>query len=297
MPDVNALQGVAEFGDKPNVSVRATSAAELMAQLGKAFQSGKSHASSVATGEGLPALPKRLVDKIIAGDYVDFSELPPAKGKSKGPSQALEGQVVVIQAAELMSSRKIIPDLATWSQCFNLFAAVVVKQQPERARSLFAYSSLIARCSAKYGWPSWIVYDQNFRQEAAESGNLDWAKVDPSIYTQCFTGATQMSAEGWCRRCQSVDHLTENCPSKPGPSSAGYSAGYANSSRKFPLPLAGRKRSAPQSIPEVCKKYNKYDGDCRFGDNCIFQHKCGNCGEPNHPVTQCQKPKKKLMQQ
>ena len=294
MPDENALQGVFEFGNKASVSAsaRATSAAELMAQLGNAIQSGKSHASSVATGEGLPALSKRLVEKIVAGDYVDFSELPPAKGKSKGPPQALEGQVVIIQAAELMSSRKIIPDLATWSQCFNLFAAVVVKQHPERARSLFAYSSLIARCSAKYRWPSWVVYDQNFRQEAAESGNLDWAKVDPSIYTQCFTGATQTFVEGWCRRCQSVDHVTENCPAKPGPST-GYSAGFDSSRRP---PLAGRKRAAPQSIPEVCKKFNKYDGDCRFGENCIFQHKCDNCGEPGHPASKCLKPKKRVQQ-
>ena len=70
MPDENALQGVFEFGNKASVSAsaRATSAAELMAQLGNTIQSGKSHASSVATGEGLPALSKRLVEKIVAGD-------------------------------------------------------------------------------------------------------------------------------------------------------------------------------------------------------------------------------------
>ena len=55
MPDENALQGVAEFGDKASVSARATSAVELMAHLGNAIQlgqSGKSHASFVATGRG-----------------------------------------------------------------------------------------------------------------------------------------------------------------------------------------------------------------------------------------------------
>ena len=73
MPDENAPQGVFELGNKASVSAsaRATSAAELMAQLGNAIQSGKSHTSSVATGEGLPALSKRLVENIVAGDYVD----------------------------------------------------------------------------------------------------------------------------------------------------------------------------------------------------------------------------------
>ena len=294
MPEGNSLHGVAEFDASAGVSARASAAAELMAQLGKSIQSSsKSHALTVATGEGLPALPKRMVDKIIAGEYVDFFELPPAKGKSKGPPQALEGQVVIIQAAELNSSKKVIPDLATWSQCFNLYAAVLIKHHPGRARSLFAYSSLIARCSAKYKWPSWVVYDQNFRQEAAESGNVDWAKVDPSIYTQCFTGATQNSVEGWCKRCHSVEHVSDSCPSRPGPSNgSGYSAAGFSSNRR--PALSGRKRAAPQSVHETCKRYNTYDGDCRFGESCIFLHRCDNCGEPNHPVSKCLKPKKRV---
>ena len=37
----------------------------------------------VSIGEGLPALSQRLIEKIKAGEYVDFSDLPPAKGKSR----------------------------------------------------------------------------------------------------------------------------------------------------------------------------------------------------------------------
>ena len=33
-------------------------------------------------------------------------------GSQAGP------QIIVVQAAELMQARKIIPDLATWTQCF-----------------------------------------------------------------------------------------------------------------------------------------------------------------------------------
>ena len=36
--------------------------------------------SQYLPGLGLPALSKKLVEKTIAGQYVDFSELPPAKG-------------------------------------------------------------------------------------------------------------------------------------------------------------------------------------------------------------------------
>ena len=39
--------------------------------------------SLVQVGGGLPAIPKKLIEKIEAGEYIDFSELPPAKGKGK----------------------------------------------------------------------------------------------------------------------------------------------------------------------------------------------------------------------
>ena len=41
---------------------------------------------------------------------MDFNELPPAKGKGQSISQTLEGQIVVVQAAGLMQTRKAIPE-------------------------------------------------------------------------------------------------------------------------------------------------------------------------------------------
>ena len=40
----------------------------------------------------------------------------------------------------------------------------------------------ITKASVEYSWPSWVIYDQNFRKEAADNVLKDWAKVDPSIY-------------------------------------------------------------------------------------------------------------------
>ena len=59
---------------------------------------------------------------------IDFAELPPAV---KSIPHAAEGQIVVIQVADLMESRKLIPDLATWIQCFSIYAAVIITKQPE----------------------------------------------------------------------------------------------------------------------------------------------------------------------
>ncbi len=79
----------------------------------------------VCVGTGLPPIPKRLVDKIQADEYVDFTDLPlPAKDKSKVSPIQGDGQIVVVQAADLLQTRKIIPDLATWAHCFAIYVAV-----------------------------------------------------------------------------------------------------------------------------------------------------------------------------
>ena len=82
----------------------------------------------MTVGAGLVVLPRKKVEKILSNEYVDFMELPPAKGKSRPVPQSMEGQV--IEAADLMATKKIIPKLAVWSQCFSLYAAVLAAHQP-----------------------------------------------------------------------------------------------------------------------------------------------------------------------
>ena len=66
----------------------------------------------VSLGLGLPAIPAKLLQKIKANHYIDFAELPPAKGKNHLLPQSLEGQLVVVQAVGLTQGRRLIPDLA-----------------------------------------------------------------------------------------------------------------------------------------------------------------------------------------
>jgi len=99
------------------------------------------------------------VERICAGEDIDFGGLPPAKGRSRPPPQAGDGQVVVVQAMDLILTWKTISDLATWLQCFGLYVAVVAKAQPQRVPELMAYQAIIAKASQTYRWPSWIVYD------------------------------------------------------------------------------------------------------------------------------------------
>ena len=56
----------------------------------------------------------------------------------------------------------------------------------------------IAKASIKFQWPSWAVYDQNFRIEAANTPAMDWSKVDPIIHNASATWQNQQQAGAKC---------------------------------------------------------------------------------------------------
>ena len=201
-------------------------------------------------------------------------------------TQAFEGQVVVVQAADIIQSRKLVPDLATWMQCFGLFTAAVARKRPESIPDLMAYMTIIARASQKYRWPSWVIYDQNFRLEVAGNPDQVWAKVDPSIYAQCFTGQS-VSPENWCSQCQGLDHATARCPFKPAKRVWSNTGGQTPSGSQAPT----RMYQPTSAGMQACFKYNQYNGDCKHGRNgrkCRYPHVCSSCSGP-HPAQNCKK--------
>ena len=216
MPSAELLEGLQVFNSSSSTSAGGSATSHLGLGGNASTESGplKSNSKLVPVGAGLPALPalpKKLIKQMQMGRYVDFCELPPAKGRTRPLPSQEEGHIVIVRAEDLTGSRKLIPDLATWMQCFALYTAVITNKEPERISNLLAYMVTIAKASVKYSWPSWVVYDQNFRQEAANNGLKDWSKVNPSIYTQCFTNAA-VSNEKWCKSCQSIDHGSSSCP-------------------------------------------------------------------------------------
>ena len=258
----NGIQTCDELGINPTAAAVGTLGGKTQGSLDPVQQW-----QSMGTG-----LPKKLVERIKAKEYIDFAELPPAKGKSRPVPQSLEGQVIMVQAADLVQSRKIIPDLATWTQCFALYMATLASHQPARLPDLMAYQSLITKASLKFKWPSWVVYDQNFRQEAAGNPHQVWAQTDPSLYAQCFTGQA-LSSENWCSKCQGLDHSSINCPYRPRKRSWSTD----NSPGTYP---SGRNEQ------QVCMKYNRFNGDCKFGKECCYLHVSSSCKDP-HPVSKC----------
>ena len=136
------------------------SAQEQISKLLSTLEGGEAngdaapHTPLLSMGAGLSAIPKKLVAKILSNEYVDFTEFPPAKGKGRPMPHSFEGQIIVVQAADLIQSRKIIPDLATWVQCFSLYVATLATKSLGRIPDLMAYQTSIAKASQKYRCPA-----------------------------------------------------------------------------------------------------------------------------------------------
>ena len=139
---------------------------------------------------------------------------------------------------DLSGSRETIPDLATWLQCFAVYIATVTAKEPDLTHNLLTYMVTIAKASMKYSWSYTI---RNFHQEAADNGLKDWAKVDLSIYRQCFTNAA-ISDQKWCKNCQSIDHGSATFPLQSCQGSSSSTGGPSGP------PWKGRPRS---TIPDL----------------------------------------------
>ena len=238
--------------------------AALLSQQGNVPAASNKH---VLISPGLPTVAQRLIDHIKTGEYIDFNELPPARGLSKSVPSHLEGQVVVIQANELAASRKLIPNFETWWQCFALYAAIRIISQPSLAGDLMAYSYSIAAMAKRYPWPTWVLYDQSFREEAAWMPDKVWGKEDASLYARYFNGTLAEGAEAYCANCHTAEHSVAMCPHKPPQKRV-------------------RQDESKSQWDEPCRKFNFNDGKCTFGASCRLPHRCLACGGA-HPVTRC----------
>jgi len=72
----------------------------------------KKATEEVPVGYGLPAIPKRLHEKMLAWEYINLAELPPARAMQREPSLATMGNVWLVQSTDLAKSQKcLIPDI------------------------------------------------------------------------------------------------------------------------------------------------------------------------------------------
>ena len=227
--------------------------------------------SVVSLGTGLPPVPKKLVTRIQAGEYVDMSELLPDRlGISAGPVAKDDKQ-------SNKPKRRQVTNILEWIQCFGIYTAVLNLKHPDRIQDLLGYQALIVEACTEYNCEAWLGYDRRFRQNAAASTSTVWAKIDATLWNKAFTGQARAQR---CQYCFSLTHKSEECD-------------WADNTSTPRVPKATPVTSAPTlsrpgpSQPRqtrVCYAWNHSpEPNCPY-PSCAYQHICLYCANDNQAM-------------
>ena len=138
----------------------------------------------LSVGAGLPPVPRKLVNRIQTGKFVDMAELLPERmGVTSAPLFADDKD----EKQPVKTKRRQVTNILEWVQRYNIYVAVMTTKYPQNIQDLTGYQALIIEACMEYGSDSWLGYDQRFRQMAAASPSTVWAKIDPILWNMTFT--------------------------------------------------------------------------------------------------------------
>jgi hypothetical protein len=160
-------KGAPQTGDEKGEKAGASQTGE--GKEVKATSSATDTLAPFTLGVGLPPVPGKLVQTIQRGDYVDMADLFRDNMELERRKASRESTL----ALGIQPSRREVPDLISWVQCFGVYAAVVTAKHPDRILQLLAYQTMVVREARRCGGRGWQSYDAMFRQQAAISPSID----------------------------------------------------------------------------------------------------------------------------
>jgi hypothetical protein len=223
---------------------------------------GSASTLGVFMGDGLPPVPAKLADKIGKGEFVEMLELLPEVWTNQGGDK------------KRSSSKKKIQDINIWLQCYALYVGVRALKAPKLIPELMAYQISILRASQEYEGTAWATYDAAYRRQAATTGHTEWSKINPSLYTLCFTGKAKKVPR--CELCMSASHKTEDCSlaGDEDPDMAKRMKAVESAVVAFSSSSGNNEAGRSQRSMEICRLFN--EKRCRFR-NCKYRHVCSGC--------------------
>ena len=118
---------------------------------------------------------------------------------------------------EKQTKRRQVANILQWVQCFSIFTAVRTQKYLEKIQNMLSYLALIIEAHMEYEGNGWLGYDHQFRQNAAASPDIIWARFDPTLWNVVFVGQAKVSR---CKHCFSLTHTAANCNWAPSPSTS-----------------------------------------------------------------------------
>ena len=205
-------------------------------------------------------LEQNLQDKILRGEYIDFSLLlPDSLARPQAPDIQLRVDDSIPGSSPVTMVRKrkpVIDSFHKWLDAFTAYALVIVGSHPRRSLELFKYQQIISRAASKFQGTAFLAYDEHFRRQAANDLRISWDQVDIELWTVTFSGL----AKPHCLVCSSPHHSQSSCPNAD--------------------PFRQSSKNGP-----VCFRFNRSSG-CHSRP-CPFPHVCRRCRSADHSIVAC----------
>ena len=220
-------------------------------------------------------IPKKLVDKIRSGRFVELKELLQDNMTLSTQLEEIQGtstmQVVGISRPRLRE----ISSLASWCHCYLAYTATLTADPITRDQ--LAYGRLIIQQAQSQGGLAFLDYDRAFRQQVATDASIRWNALNPSLLASTMLGRRSTGTPTFCTLCRSVDHNRVQCALAYFQSPPSLAAQQPQGGMQPPQRRPGRSM--------VCFGFNR--GGCSYGIRCRYQHVCSNCSDRAHSAPNC----------
>jgi len=153
--------------------------------------------------------PKKLVDKVKSGQFVEMKELLVDNIALMRQLEAMHGTSNLPQFGTNRPQLREVSSLTTWCYCFLGYMAIHTADPTTRDQ--LAYARLIIREAQRHGGKGWLDYDRSFRQQAAIDPLTRWNTLSPGLLASTVLCQRAQRGTQFCTLCREVDHTMYQC--------------------------------------------------------------------------------------
>ena len=133
-------------------------------------------------------MPAKLKQQILSGEYFELGKVLPKNLTNFRKDN--EDMLEILLNSSIMTTkqtkRKLITNIGEWSTAFSTYMAVVVEQFPQRSLELIEYFRIIRYAGNFTPGLAWVVYDHQFRTQAANDHDIYWGSIDMQLWVKLF---------------------------------------------------------------------------------------------------------------
>ena len=218
-------------------------------------------------------LEPSLIHKIEKGEFIELEKLLPKDRSSFTRGGNDESRFKWVQRdgnTYLVAANRDskITGIRCWEQAFRVYATIYCVANPQRAKEIWQYISVINTAASSYAWDNVYNYDITFRHLMAFNPNRSWAVTYNKMWNLSMR-----------------DPLPRNQNNR-GSFQFHRNNGSGHSNAQGQNQMAGNGQHKKKS--DYCWNFNK-GVPCKFGKKCRFIERCRYCDSPAHGIHVCPK--------